>query len=58
MRRLLSLAVVLLCAEMGSRAHPGSGIAVDAQGRVFVTVGPFVVMIDTNGQARTIVSDP
>ena len=43
---------------MGLRAHPGSGIAVDAQGRVFVTVGAFVVMIDTNGQARTIVSDP
>ena len=58
MRRLLGLVVVLLCAEMVLRAHPGSGIAVDAQGRVFVTVGAFVVMIDTNGQARTIVSDP
>jgi len=58
MRSLLSLVGVLLSAEMALHAHPGSGLAVDAQGRVFVAVGPFVVMIDTNGQARTIVSDP
>jgi hypothetical protein len=38
-------------------AHPGSGIAVDAQGRVFFTAGPMIVMIETNGVARTIVHD-
>jgi hypothetical protein len=50
--------MVLLVAAPPADAHPGSGIAVDAHGRVFVTVGPFVVLIDTNGQSRTIVSDP
>ena len=58
MRRRLSFLVVLLGAATILRAHPGSGLAVDAQGRVFATVGAFVVMIDTNGQTRTIVSDP
>ncbi len=38
-------------------SHPGSGIAVDDQGRVFFTTGPMVVMIETNGVARTIVHD-
>ena len=38
-------------------AHPGSGLAVDAQGRVFFTAGPMIVMIETNGVARTIVHD-
>jgi streptogramin lyase len=37
--------------------HPGSGIAVDAQGRVFFTAGPMIVMIETNGVARAIVHD-
>jgi streptogramin lyase len=58
MKRLPSFAVVLLGAEMLLRAHPGSGIAADEQGRVFVAIGSFVVMIDTNGQTQTIVSDP
>jgi hypothetical protein len=38
-------------------AHPGSGILVDDRGRVFFTVGPMIVMIETNGVARTIVHD-
>lgn len=38
-------------------SHPGSGIAVDAQGRVFFTTGPMIVMLETNGVARTIVHD-
>jgi len=38
-------------------AHPGSGIAVDALGRVFFTAGPTIVMIETDGVARTIVHD-
>lgn len=38
-------------------AHPGSGIAVDAEGRVFFAAGPMIVMIETNGVARTIVHD-
>jgi sugar lactone lactonase YvrE len=58
MRSLICIAVVLLVAAPAANAHPGSGIAVDARGRVFVTMGPFVVRIDTNGQSRTIVSDP
>src|SRR5512147_557785 len=38
-------------------AHPGSGIAVDVQGRVFFTAGPMIVMVETSGQARAIVHD-
>lgn len=38
-------------------AHPGSGIAVDSQGRVYFTAGPMIVMLETNGVARTIVHD-
>ncbi len=38
-------------------AHPGSGIAADAQGRVFVAAGPLIVLIETNGVARRIVHD-
>ena len=38
-------------------AHPGSGIAVDSQGRVFFTAGATIVMVETNGTARTIVHD-
>ena len=38
-------------------AHPGSGLAVDAQGRVFFTAGSMIVMIETNGTARAIVHD-
>jgi len=40
-----------------AKAHPGSGIAVDPQGRVFFAVGPMIVMIETNGVARAIVHD-
>jgi hypothetical protein len=58
MRGLLKILSVLFVAELVVGAHPGSGLAVDAQGRVFAAVGAFVVMIDTNGQSRTIVSDP
>jgi hypothetical protein len=55
-RILASLgALVLVCPQ--SQAHPSSGIAVDSQGRIFFTAGPMIVMIDTNGQARTIVHD-
>lgn len=38
-------------------AHPGSGIAVDEQGRVFFAAGSVIVMVETNRQARTIVHD-
>jgi streptogramin lyase len=38
-------------------AHPGSGLAVDAQGRVFFTAGSMIVMLETNGTARAIVHD-
>ena len=58
MRSCLIIVVALFFAEIAVDAHPGSGIAVDAGGHVFVTVGPYVVRIDTNGQSRTIVSDP
>jgi hypothetical protein len=49
------LLVFLGAARLSAPAHPGSGIAVDAQGRVFFTAGPRIVMIETNGQARPIV---
>ena len=42
---------------LSASAHPGSGLAVDTQGRVFFTAGPMIVMIETNGVARTIVHD-
>jgi streptogramin lyase len=51
------LVVILLNLTLGLNAHPGSGIAVDNHGRVFFTAGPMVVMIETNGTARTIVHD-
>lgn len=38
-------------------AHPGSGIAVDEQGRVLITAGPHIVLVETNGKARFLVSD-
>ncbi len=50
------LSVGLLFGHL-AQAHPGSGLAVDAQGRVFFTAGPTIVMIETNGVARTIVYD-
>lgn len=50
---------VALAASVGTAAwsHPGSGIAVDDQCRVFFATGPMIVMIATNGVARTIVHD-
>lgn len=53
------IVTVALAAGVGTAAwsHPGSGIAVDDQGRVFFTTGPLIVMIETNGVARTIVHD-
>jgi streptogramin lyase len=54
--RLGSLIAAFALAAIAS-AHPGSGIAVDSQGRVYFTVGPMIVMIATNGVARTIVHD-
>ncbi len=56
MKRIL-LVAIFFQAVVNLVAHPGSGIAVDAQGRVFFTVGPMIVMIETNGVARTIVHD-
>ena len=54
----ISLALVAVTAvHLRVLAHPGSGIAVDAQGRVFFTAGPGIVLIETNGVARTIVHD-
>jgi hypothetical protein len=43
--------------SLSAWAHPGSGIAVDLQGRVFFTAGPMIVMIETSGVARVIVHD-
>lgn len=57
MKRLLTIAIFLLGGGMVLSAHPGSGLAVDAQGRGFVAIGPFVMMLDTNGHSPTIVSD-
>jgi hypothetical protein len=49
--------IVALLFDFSARAHPSSGIAVDADGRVFFTAGPMIVMIETNGVARAIVHD-
>lgn len=54
--RIASLVAPFVLAAISS-AHPGSGIAVDSQGRVFFTSGPMIVMLETNGVARTIVHD-
>lgn len=51
------LVAVALVAGVTAWSHPGSGIAVDERGRVFLTTGPMIVMIETNGVARTIVHD-
>jgi streptogramin lyase len=51
----LSVAGLLFCFSAG--AHPGSGIAVDPEGRVFFAAGPLIVLIETNGAARTIIHD-
>jgi hypothetical protein len=56
MKPLIPIAI-LLQAVAKLVAHPGSGIAVDAPGRVFFTAGPMIVMIETNSVARTIVHD-
>jgi hypothetical protein len=48
---------VALLFRLSAWSHPGSGTAVDPQGRVFFTAGPMIVMIETNGIARTIVHD-
>ena len=57
LRRLI--APLLLAAGVGATvwSHPGSGIAVDDQGRVFFTAGPMIVMIEAHGAARTIIHD-
>ena len=49
--------VTLVTVHQSAVAHPGSGIVVDAQGRVFFTSGPMIIMVETNGAARTIVHD-
>lgn len=51
------LALLLLLPGFSTRAHPGSGIAVDERGRVFFASGPMIVMIETNGVASTVVHD-
>ncbi len=51
------LCLVHLSVLFDLSAHPGSGIAVDAQGRVFVAVGPMIVLVETNGVAKRIVHD-
>lgn len=55
--RIIVSLVALGAVHLRVLAHPGSGIAVDAEGRVFFAAGPMIVMIETNGVARTIVHD-
>ena len=57
MKAAIAFLTVGLMFSSPAWAHPGSGLAVDAQGRVFFTAGPMIVMIETNGVARTIVHD-
>lgn len=49
--------LVHLSVLLNLSAHPGSGIAVDAEGRVFVAAGPMIVRVETNGVAKRIVHD-
>ena len=56
-RPFISISVTLVAiaaVHLRVLGHPGSGIAVDAQGRVFLTVGPMIVMIETNGVLTSI----
>lgn len=53
---LFKLGALVACVPSVA-GHPGSGIAVDQHGRVFFAAGPMIVMIETNGNARTIVHD-
>ena len=57
MKAAIAFVTVGLLFGLSAQAHPGSGLAVDAQGRVFFTAGPMIVMIETNGVARSIVHD-
>lgn len=52
---VLALSLVHLLPRLS--AHPSSGIAVDAEGRVFVATGPMIVRVETNGVAKRIVHD-
>lgn len=51
------LCLVHLSVLFDLSAHPGSGIAVDAVGRVFVAAGPTIVLVGTNGVTKRIVHD-
>jgi len=57
MKTATALSILALLFGLRASAHPGSGLAVDADERVFFTAGPMIVMIETNGIARTIVHD-
>jgi DNA-binding beta-propeller fold protein YncE len=57
LHRLIVTLALAAGASVTSWSHPGSGIAVDDLGRVFFAAGPMIVMIATNGVARTIVHD-
>jgi len=58
MKRSLRAVLVWMVFVATAGSHPGSGIAVDAQGRVFIAAGAHIVRFDTNGQSQVIVSDP
>lgn len=51
------LCLVHLSVLFDLSAHPSSGIAVDAEGRVFVAAGPMIVRVETNRVAKRIVHD-
>lgn len=55
--RLLLVLVFTTAGGAAAWSHPGSGIAIDEQGRVLIASGPRIVLIETNGAARSIVHD-
>jgi len=57
MKAAIACLGIALLSGFPAQAHPGSGLAVDAQGRVFFTAGPMIVRVETNGVGRTIVYD-
>ncbi len=54
MKRTAAILTIAFLVGFVGHTHPGSGIAVDAMGRVFFVAGPVIVMIGTNGVAHTL----
>src|SRR5262245_50292248 len=54
--KLLSILLAAL-ASPALFAHPGAGIAVDAQGRVYFVHGNSIIRVDAAGSAKVVLED-